>query len=118
MKWYEYYIDDDGNTQYYVCKICEKHPAFALTHQDDYVYGPWCQTHWIEHVNVQFENLRSKLDMEDWGSSPETRKEVCARCNQVFPNRLGMVGLKVGCNEIPLDICWSCYDEEAAENNT
>ena len=62
--WYEYYTDNDGDTQYYTCKVCNEYPAMNLTFQDDNEYnnGPLCEFHWILEVNEKFHTLKKKLD--------------------------------------------------------
>lgn len=112
--WYEYYIDSEGDTQYSRCKICNKFPALVLTYQDDNEYpeGPLCKFHWILEINRKFQELEKKLDNENWGGSPETRREICTKCGKNCPNGLGMAGINIVSKGKTYDFCWDCYDKE------
>ena len=75
MTWSE--IDPDLNG-YHVCKICNEAPAFAAhDDRDGWIQeGPYCREHWVWFIDSIFDDLRKRLDDEDWGSIPETRGEI------------------------------------------
>lgn len=101
--WYEYSINVEGNTVYNKCLVCNKFPALVITWNDDNEYGPFCKECWIEVIKDEFAALDKKLDNEDWASSPETRKEICSKCNK--KDKLNMVTI----NSIAYDVCWDCF---------
>lgn len=119
MVWSEIYLDDQNNVQYYICKKCSYYPAIAIEfiESDKTIdkYGPFCQKHWHDCIIKQFTDLNKRLDDEDWGSSPETNREICLKCKKHFPHRFGMVN---SFNGIIIDLCKECYKEYNNENIT
>lgn len=76
MTWSE--MGPDLSAGYHVCKVCKEAPAFAAhDDRDGWIQeGPYCQDCWKSFIDSLFVDLRKRLDDEDWGSSPETRREI------------------------------------------
>lgn len=105
--WYEYFIDQEGDIEYYKCQKCDKYPALALTWQDSQDYGPYCELHWHLHMDIQFRKLSRKLDDEGWGSSPdlEPPSPVLGKCEICEEDLYKIYKLH---NK---EVCCNCYEE-------
>jgi hypothetical protein len=106
FNWYEYYIDKGGNTQYYKCSKCGSFPAMALTFRDHNETGSFCQTCWYSQVADAFLALDKQLEDEDWGDSPDNRREVCHICGKYPLVTKRFVFLEKG-----MDVCGNCEPE-------
>lgn len=107
MIWCEVFADRT-NCEYATCEVCGEYPALNLICgecKDDFE-GPFCLKHWREEIDKQFNLLYKKLDDENWGSSPETRREWCEMCKTV---NLKIKTLRH--QDFTYDTCWDCYDK-------
>lgn len=106
--WYEYYVNSEGHTVYSECKNCKKYPAFSLTFKDDNEYGPFCRECWHKEIEKPFVDLMKRSNDEDWGSSPESRREFCEKCKK-YP--ILTYAVYISSEEKSYNMCNDCFDK-------